>query len=431
MSKRSPLALVHRLPLGSGMFRVIASACLATFLTGILMVSPSSADEKKGESKAADQPGEPSKADAPAKPPTEEAFGIGSMAPSIDVEYWIDDSKEPVTKFESGKVYVVEFWATWCGPCIYSMPHLAAIQRQYADQGVRVISISDEPLETVTEFCERTVSPSILNAEAKTAGEESEADKVEVTFGQLTSAYSLTTDPDESVYEDYMRAANQNGIPTAFIVGTDGYVEWIGHPMQMDQPLANIVAGDWDREAAKVEFFKDQERSKVFREIMMAQRQDNHEAVTKLIKENSELFAGSQYEAPVESMLLKSAMQAHLTDEVVERLRALAARNISDLDAINTLAWEIWTEVEAGYDNDEPIVTATIDMLEKSIAAVEAGASPDQIGSLVWAALDTLAHFKAHVGETDEAIKLQSRAIELAPEDQAESLREFLKQLQK
>ena len=76
---------------------------------------------------------------------------IGSAAPELDIEHWVHNGEsrlQPVTSFVEGKVYVVEFWATWCGPCIYSIPHLSQLQRQYADQGVTLISISDEPLET-------------------------------------------------------------------------------------------------------------------------------------------------------------------------------------------------------------------------------------------------------------------------------------------
>ncbi len=76
-----------------------------------------------------------------------EELGIGSRAPELDIEHWIQDGNgffKPVTTFEQGKVYVVEFWATWCGPCIQSMPHLAELQNKYRGQNVQIVSVSDE-----------------------------------------------------------------------------------------------------------------------------------------------------------------------------------------------------------------------------------------------------------------------------------------------
>lgn len=91
---------------------------------------------------------------------SEELLTIGSDAPPLDVEHWVQNGNgkfKPVTKVQAGKVYVVEFWATWCGPCVQSMPHLAALQTEYASKGVQLISISDEDLETVEKFLEREV----------------------------------------------------------------------------------------------------------------------------------------------------------------------------------------------------------------------------------------------------------------------------------
>jgi thiol-disulfide isomerase/thioredoxin len=167
---------------------------------------------------------------------------VGSDAPPLNIEHWVQDGNgkfKAVTKFAAGKVYVVEFWATWCPPCVASMPHLAELQANYATKGVQVVSISDEDLSTVERFLARTVPP------AKDA--EPEAKKQ--TYRELTSAYCLTTDPDGSSSTDYMQAAGIGGIPTAFIVGKDSKIEWIGHPMEIDQPLAAVVDDKWDRAA--------------------------------------------------------------------------------------------------------------------------------------------------------------------------------------
>jgi thiol-disulfide isomerase/thioredoxin len=152
---------------------------------------------------------------------------IGSSAPPLEIEHWLS-GKEPITEFEAGKVYVVEFWATWCGPCVASIPHLRELQERHGES-VTVISVSDEAPATIEEFLERKQGES--------------------TYREITSGYWLATDPDGSVKRDYMRAADQHGIPTAFLVGKTGEIEWIGHPMRIDDPVSRVVDGTWDRDA--------------------------------------------------------------------------------------------------------------------------------------------------------------------------------------
>ena len=157
---------------------------------------------------------------------------IGSPAPELNIEHWVQKGKfKPVTKFATDKVYVVEFWATWCPPCRESMPHLAEMQAKFDKLGVQIVSISDEELDVVEKFLDTQVP------------------QKDITYRELTKSYCLTTDPDGSAKSDYLEASNQQGIPCAFIVGKDQKIEWIGHPTDLEEPLASVVDGKWDRKA--------------------------------------------------------------------------------------------------------------------------------------------------------------------------------------
>ena len=165
---------------------------------------------------------------APAAPaaPTTLALSIGSKAPIPEISDFVRGEKP--TFFEPGKVYVIEFWATWCPPCRQSMPHLTKLAEDMKSKGVVIVGVSDEKVETVRTFLEKDE-------------------------WKQKARYTLATDPDRSTHKAYMEASGQGGIPTAFIV-KEGVVQWIGHPMEMDAPLAKIVDGTWDPKTAKQTF---------------------------------------------------------------------------------------------------------------------------------------------------------------------------------
>jgi len=62
------------------------------------------------------------------------------------------NGKSWTLKEQRGKVVVLNFWATWCPPCRKEMPDLDALYRQFKDQGVVILAISDEDAGKVRPF---------------------------------------------------------------------------------------------------------------------------------------------------------------------------------------------------------------------------------------------------------------------------------------
>jgi peroxiredoxin len=94
-----------------------------------------------------------------------------------------------------GKVVVVNFWATWCPPCVEELPSLENAWQRYRQQGLVVLAVSGEESDVVTSFLERLPS--------------------DITFPVLI-------DGD-------MKSGNRwqiRGLPTTVVVDRSGDVHW-------------------------------------------------------------------------------------------------------------------------------------------------------------------------------------------------------------
>ncbi len=338
-----------------------------------------------------------------------ELLTVGSQAPTLDIEHWVQDGGgkfKPVTKFEAGKVYVVEFWATWCGPCVASMPHLADLQKRLADKGVRIISISEEDLETVEKFLEREVRQGPGGAESESK-----------TYRELTSAYSLTTDPDQSSYRDYMEAAAQNGIPTAFIVGKDAKVEWIGHPMEMDEPLGEVIAGTWDREAFARELKEQQEAEKTMQEIFALLQKEDFEGASKLI---DQAVAKKPVDLQLNMIKLQVLVAGEKTEAATVHLQSVFKLLADAPESSDMVAWNIYEMASQGHVEKGALVDTSIAAVEKALAKSQ--------GEVKASLLDTLAHLYVVNENLDKAIERETEAIKHSGD--RKEFQVFLKELQ-
>lgn len=64
----------------------------------------------------------------------------GKPAPAIAADKWMNSKPLSLADLK-GKIVVLDFWATWCGPCLASVPHNNELQQKYADKGVVLIGI--------------------------------------------------------------------------------------------------------------------------------------------------------------------------------------------------------------------------------------------------------------------------------------------------
>ncbi|HET9315077.1 MAG TPA: TlpA disulfide reductase family protein [Vicinamibacteria bacterium] len=176
-------------------------------------------------------------ASAQAEPPLPR-LKIGDPAPPLAVSKWLRGA--PMSRFEGGTVYVLDFWAVWCGPCLSAMPHTSELADRFRDERVRVIALTGpDNAGNTLEAVERTLSRRGGMMRFDVAWDEPLAPgtpaHLDVLLGRTTVRY----------FED----AQLEGLPKAAIVDRQGRLAWVGLPSAMEVPLTAIVEGRWDLKA--------------------------------------------------------------------------------------------------------------------------------------------------------------------------------------
>ena len=304
---------------------------------------------------------------------------IGSQAPVLEHVDWLKG--EPIKEWKPGHVYVLDFWATWCGPCIVGIPHLNSMQKQYKDQNVHVIGVAIWPMD-----------------------DQKPTDQFVREQGD-DMAYWIAEDRNNKTADAFMSAARLNSIPTAMVVDQKGRIAWIGHPMAgLDDVVAQVVAGTFDIESlAKEAEARAALEAKVEPILMEIDRLATEGKFKEALDMIDELIVLG-YDPTRLALTKANAMMSMLDD--VDGAYAFLAKCVDgyfkdDSDSLNDIAWYILDS--AGLPRrDLPLAHR---------AALRANELTKGADASV---LDTLARSHFMRGEIDAAIETQQKAIRLA-----------------
>jgi thiol-disulfide isomerase/thioredoxin len=331
-------------------------------------------------------------------------LSVGDAAPPLAVKEFVKG--DAVKNLEKGKIYVVEFWATWCGPCRASIPHLTELQKKNKD--VTFIGVS------VWESDPKAVAPFVKEM----------ADKMDyrVAMDDVPEGGKRS---EGAMAKTWMTAAAQQGIPAAFIINGDGKVAWVGHPMAMDKPLEEIQNGKWDLAVASKQF---KEQAAQTRKLMAAQ-----EKLAKATDPKEKLAILEQLisdDPKMETIFAMTKFQTLMsmegnTDKAVVYGKRLAESVFAEKAGnLNFLAWAI-VDPEAKTKPDAKLIKVALQAAQQA-DELSKGKDP--------AIADTLAKAYFDSGDVTKAVETQERAVKLAagsPLEKDETIKTRLEEYKK
>lgn len=135
---------------------------------------------------------------------------VGDVAPPIEIGKWLNVDKARLSTGPAleGKVVLVDFWGTWCGPCVRAMPQIQRLHDRYRDRGLVVVALSYEDTDTMKPFLKKNAYTMPIASDTKK---------------RCVTAYGVKS------------------WPTTFLIDKEGKIAYVGGPYSIEPVIEKAL----------------------------------------------------------------------------------------------------------------------------------------------------------------------------------------------
>jgi thiol-disulfide isomerase/thioredoxin len=325
---------------------------------------------------------------------------VGDPAPATRPESMLQG--EAVKEFKKGEIYVFECWASWCGPCVASIPHLNELHQKLAKKGIVITGVN------------------VWEAERDAASAQRAKDFLKGQGEKMSYRVAIG---GKAFIKDWLEAAGVNGIPHAFVV-SEGKIAWAGHPAELTaELLGDILTGTplagnplavetplRGKKAAPTPkaALPDSEIEKAQAKLdalAKAMARKDWEAAKKALPEAAGVLPPEERKDLIDTVEAQIAFANGDPTKAFAQIEKAGMEDFDDAETMNELAWELVT-------NEAYTKFLNLPLAEKfAVQAVKLTKEthPDK--------LDTLARIRWLQGRKVESLELQGKAVGAAAAD--------------